>query len=68
MLMRRINGQTSCIGEDEDEDELPQYFKEERDKEIEGKMQNHTKRKKKSKVSELVRSKANKVLDKCELT
>jgi 18S rRNA (adenine1779-N6/adenine1780-N6)-dimethyltransferase len=53
---------------DEDEDELPQFFKEERDRKRDEKMQNPTKRKKKGKVSELVRSKVKKVLDNNELT
>jgi 18S rRNA (adenine1779-N6/adenine1780-N6)-dimethyltransferase len=52
---------------DEDEDELPQFFKEERDRKRDEKMANPTKRKKKGKVSELVRSKVRKVLDACEL-
>jgi hypothetical protein len=52
---------------DEDEDELPQFFKEERDRKRDEKMANPTKRKKKGKVSELIRSKVRKVLDACEL-
>lgn len=53
---------------DEDEDELPQFFKEERDRKKEEKMSNPTKRKKKGRVSELVRSKVKKVLDNLDLS
>lgn len=54
---------------DEDEDELPHFFKEERERKKEEKSASgSSKRKKKGRVSELVRAKVKKVLDSCEVT
>jgi len=53
---------------DEDEDELPEFFKEERARKQEARKQlPGAKRKKKGKVAELIRSKVKKVLEGCEL-
>lgn len=54
---------------DEDEDELPQFFKEERErKKGEKRASGSSGRKKKGRVSELVRAKVKKVLDSCDVT
>lgn len=52
---------------DEDEDELPEFFKEERARRAEAK-KNGTKRKRKGRVGELIRGKVLKVLEGCEVS
>ncbi|KAF2421836.1 rRNA adenine dimethylase [Tothia fuscella] len=55
------------VDEDEDKDDLPEFFKEERARRAEAK-RSGTKRKRKGRVSELVRQKVLRVLEGCELS